>query len=221
MKRRTLTLLSLMVVIGAAVPRAQTSLTVTPQQDEAPTRGFVIGTVDVPMLLVAITFGDGGTHVWQEDGNYMPPFDVFLTHEYNCPGVYQVEIISYDGTAYRSQVSQIAVDVPTPLPVTAHVAGTTVSLTTSDYIKAFMADRARVDWGDGSPLEVFNWVEGGGVYDGPSHVYTAAGEYVITVTNEYISPQCGLSQGATMTVTIANPTALERSTWGRLKSLYR
>jgi hypothetical protein len=97
----------------------------------------------------------------------------------------------------------------------------TVMMQMEDYYKGVRSYRATVDWGYGSELEAFQWTCDGWPCAGPTHVYATAGEYDIVVTNEYISPECAMSQGACTTVTVVIATPVEETTWGRVKALYR
>jgi hypothetical protein len=170
---------------------------------------------------VSLDFGDGATKLWYNSGEALVPFQTIEVHEYNCPGDFNVTVSEFDGYTWRPRNWAIDVGMPAPLTLIPSVSGGAVLLIALESTTAEMADKTVVDWGDGVPLEEFRWREESGLYVSPTHSYSAAGDYTVLVTNQYLGPQCGLSQGTSLVVTVEDPNPVTPSTWGRVKALYR
>jgi hypothetical protein len=204
----------------AATPASATLVAVV-----APTAGPAPIMVSVAIVVsgnttwgVELDFGDGAAKLWYNDGEPLLPFSTIEVHEYNCPGEFTLTVTEYD---WVPRIWQIDVAVPTPMTLIPSVTGGELLLITTDVVKARMADKVVVDWGDGTPLEEFRWKQETEIYISPTHTYTVAGDYTVIVTNQYIGPQCGLSEGASLIVTVENPNPVSPTTWGRVKVLYR
>ncbi len=217
-------LATMLIGVASAIPAsAQVQGVVVPLSGSAPM--LVYAAVNVTGLTtfgVRLDFGDGAEKLWYNDGQVIAPFTHIEPHEYNCPGNFTVTVWQYNGAWWIPQTWQINVGQPTAFTVAHVVLGGAVHVTITDGAKASQADNVVVDWGDGTPLEVFRWrQETPLLYVSPTHNYTTAGDYSVVVTNQYVGPQCGLAQGASVLVTIENPNPVAPTTWGRIKAFYR
>lgn len=212
---------TLTVSASFGVASAQIITNVLPTSGSAPLLTYaVISVQNFTTRGVSLDFGDGATKLWYEGGEALAPFTVFEPHEYNCPGTYIVTISHFDGYTWFPWNANVVVAQPTPLVVTSLVEGSVAFFAITDATKA-VADKVVADWGDGSPLEEFRWQQVEYGYISPSHTYAAAGDFRALVTNQYLGPQCGLSQGVSVVVTIENPNPVSPTTWGHVKMLYR
>jgi len=172
---------------------------------------------------VEVDWGDGDV-VW---------FDTFLgsggfPHTYADSGTYHIFVTAPSSCGGGgSAINSISVDVesaPT-FDLMAVKLGTRIMPATGDAIQPERIQKSIVVWGDGTPVEEFQWVDclGPGNLCTPDHLYASAGTYVISVLNEYGPDNFGCSskRGSLLTVAVDAPTPVKPSTWGSVKALYQ
>jgi hypothetical protein len=145
------------------------------------------------------------------------------TYVLPCPGIYNVTAY-VDESHCRECPSfawQVVVD-PSPfdLAVICDPRETSCRLVAVGTVPLEYMLASTVDWGDGSGLETFAWVEEDGLLAGPSHDFGEAGYYTVQVINDIRGAGRSCPQTATV---VANPgytTPVYQSTWGKIKALY-
>jgi hypothetical protein len=106
-----------------------------------------------------------------------------------------------------------------PLPVSAVISPSApyeVYLETSEPV--FPRQGATVDWGDGNPPQAVSWWWNGERYRSTAHTYVDTGEMMVIASIEYSSgpPRVGAAK-----VNLGPAVAVEETTWGRVKALFR
>jgi len=142
-------------------------------------------------------------------------------HTYICPGTYALSASAVAGCADCPQRNYDVVVRPAELVIYAWY--------NSKFGCGFAArrgvdlphvKRSTVDWGDGHVQE-FTWVDQGSYgMIGPSHGYLVVDLYTIKVTNEMEGPG-GCTWIQTAETELQLGLAVETSTWGKVKALYR
>jgi len=167
--------------------------------------------------IAVIDWGDG-TETWVDMGRGTDP------HTYAAEGTYTIIMTPHSGcSGWNSIVADVY--VAPELPLHAESQGEDwIELATTDALELDKLLRSTVDWGDGSPLQEFEWASGeGGVLCTPRHDYAGPGEYAIQVDLEYRSSTVGscYEREATFQAAIGTPTPVHTSTWGGIKALYQ
>lgn len=145
------------------------------------------------------------------------------TYTFACPGTYTVHASvdpenCADCPAFSWQVEVAEpvlnlVAVSTPLETTCHL----IAASSVDILHTV---RSTVDWGDGSDVEEFSWIDHGDWAEGPAHDFGRNGYFTVRVANEIAGTGCNWTQTAAV---IANPgytTPVSLTTWGKVKALY-
>jgi PKD repeat protein len=174
-------------------------------------------------VIVEVDWGDGTAGI----------FDTFngqgsFPHEYATPGTYLIEAIDYYGCGGSAPVVNTIECVVTAAPsfnLAPSISGRAVRLSTADLIERDRIAASTIDWGDGTPIELFQW---GACPDTttictPEHIYATDGTYTVQVINEYLpdSFSCFSTVGSAVPINIGSPTPVRHRTWGKLKALYR
>lgn len=168
---------------------------------------------------IVMHWGDG-TETWLDlsPGRY--------PHTYAAPGTYTITMQPITGCGAGSALS-IYVEVDDapdlPLVVVSQGASQVRVLTTEPPITSVPL-RSTVDWGDGSPVEEFEWAGcGENAFCTPPHYYVDSGEYEVRVRIEYIGAieQPCYERETAVVASIGPSTPVRRSTWGAIKALYQ
>lgn len=219
---RCLPVLAAIFAVAFTTPaHSQYSVTVFPYSGPAPK--WITVTIDVygsSVYGVRLDFDDGEVREWGDGSSVIDPFSEVINHEYTCPGDYRLVFWRHNGTRWVSIPYQIQISQPEQFLTNPVVNGGAVYVESSDHNAS--PERTLIDWGEGAAFEEFNWEEiTPGVYTTPTHYYAAGGEYTIVVISQFIGPRCAMSQTTTLRVTVSNTTPVTRTTWGRIKALYR
>jgi hypothetical protein len=149
-----------------------------------------------------------------------------LPHTYGDPGEYTITMWPLTGCgAGGSMTIGVVVQSAPVLPLSvSHLGGNRLLVETSEQLDTEQWLRSKVDWGDGSPLQEFDWSAcGENALCTPAHDYAAPGDYTIRVRIEYIgaTEQPCYEREATLLVTAGDTTPVHTATWGAIKALYK
>jgi hypothetical protein len=195
---------------------------VAPRTGVAPLNVFASGDFFwVPAI--DINMGDEAiferTFIW--DGCYSC-VDFYVQHQFDCPGTYTLSVYEH-GFPDQSTTNTVTVSPPAKpyLFVFTGDSAYEAYLATHWYVAERQFAYATVDWGDGAN-ETFTFLQRGGYFGTPNHLYAADGEYTASITLHYEYQYCSWNESASAVVKVPNPgTPTQQASWGVVKSMYR
>ena len=174
---------------------------------------------------VVVDWGDG-TSDWLDcvrvGGG---PCDGRAPHTYAAGGTYTITVAALTGCPGSSTEVFADVHASPEFPLYAKSAGDNwVQVATDDPLEITKLRRSTIDWGDGTPIEEFQWVgDEGGEICAPRHDYESPGEYTIIARIEYLGAwqDTCYERVGTLDAVVGDQTPAESTTWGAIKALYR
>ena len=168
---------------------------------------------------VMLHWGDG-TVTWVDMAQGTVP------HTYAAAGHYTIVMEPLSGCGAGSSMSvPVQVQAAPELPLVVLPQGLQqIRVLTTEQLDTGQTLRSTIDWGDGAPLEAFEWT---GCTETtlctPPHDYADPGEYTLRVRVEYIGAWEGAcyEREATLQAVIGVATPVHTATWGAIKALYR
>lgn len=219
------------VVASAAATKASTphGLSISPTAGCAPLAVRLAGTVHPPtsgVYVARIYWGDGDFYeywVWWGSGH----FDINVVHTYKFLGQYTVvRTLQWTDETEPSFVDSSTVITVLPDsftidseadPQSAPETGCMRFRVMSNDIVPSRVSEAWVSWGDGA-AEPFTWEKTDSGYVTPYHDYREAGIYQVTLRHLYDN---ACEMWARTGIVTGCSTPVEKTTWGRVKSLYQ
>ena len=221
----------IVVAIGAQPNAAESgdAPTITPAFGCAPLVVRLAGTVHPPtsgVYFARVYWGDGGFYEyssWFTSDHY----DINVPHTYESPGRYVVvrtwswnfetEPSFVDSSwVITALATSFTIDSEADPESGLETGCPTRFRVTSNDIVANRISEAWVSWGDGA-AEPFTWERTDSGYVTPYHNYSEAGIYQATL--QQFDRTC--LQQAAINIDTACSTPIEKTTWGRVKSLYQ
>jgi hypothetical protein len=172
---------------------------------------------------VEIDWGDG-TVEWADCPGGVVCWSM-VSHTYAADGAYTITATAITGCPGNTNTVVAQVHASPEFPLYSESQGENwIQPATSDPLEIVKLRRSTIDWGDGNPIEEFEWIScKEGVLCVPRHDYASAGVYTIEARIEYLDAWEGTcyERVATLQATIGPQTPVQNTTWGAIKTLYR
>ncbi|MDP3983810.1 MAG: hypothetical protein Q8Q52_02235 [Acidimicrobiia bacterium] len=172
---------------------------------------------------VVVDWGDG-TSDWPDCVGGGQPCSGQVPHTYADAASYTIKVtaLTYCSGSISTVVASLSASPEFGLYAKSAGDGS-IQPATSDPLDIPKLRTSAMDWGDGTSIEEFEWVDDGtGVLYAPRHHYASPGEYTVIARVEYLDAWGGscYERVGTFDIVIGNSTPVRNATWGAVKALF-